>query len=297
MNLEAHNNLNNKENLPFLYEAGIVDDLGNFKSSFYLLGSQHNLPKDLVAKDLEDLIFACDILIKEITFSPFGDASDISFEELKLHGLAFDKNAADWTKHLSESSLKNFEEIKVSIKNAWDVDAHQISPVIVKHVISDWCLGEAFGEGMDTFIENQFIADDKPVFSLENGKVRFDSYDTLFQLSHQQRKVDLMENLSLLDQTISSWKNGIFEDYTPDFTEYFSGEMPEKCDFDKSEALCKRNLAWVFSMRNYLKRFPNKNLLFIFGFAHLGGPYGIIKLLENLGFTVKKCDLLNKKNK
>ena len=40
-----------------------------------------------------------------------------------------------------------------------------------------------------------------------------------------------------------------------------------------------------------------KNLLFIFGFAHLGGPYGIIKLLENLGFTVKKCDLLNKKNK
>lgn len=280
-----------KTALPFLYQAGFSDEVGNFKPKFYLLGSQHDLPKDYVSSSIDKLMGNCDILVKEIISSPFGDASDIPLDELKLHGLSYDENAYDWTRDLGDDAKKHFGMIKDSIKTAFNIEPHQLSPVVVNHVVSDWALSDSYGEGMDTYIEDQFIAKDKPVFSLENGKTRFDAFNTLFYLNGQERQNSLLENTALLDKTISSWIDHAPVSADPgDFRSYFAGDTLEKCSFDRSESLCKRNLVWISAMQNYLRRFEQQTILFLFGYAHLGGPYGIITLLKNLGFQVKRCD-------
>lgn len=279
--------------LPFLFEAGRAHEKGS-KPQFYLLGTKHDIPKDLLAKSLEGLLSECDILVKEITGSTFGDASDVSVKDLKLHGLFSEQNPL-WTEHFSKKARHYFEaHIKESINQAWHSEPHHISPVVVNHVISDWLLGGSYGEGMDVFIESRFREKGKPVFALENGQVRFDAYNTLFHLNNMSQEQSLKEQVFALEETILAWAESAKDEQSTrirdksDFDDYFSDHISTTCTFDQAEHLCKRNLLWVKTMETYLEQYPNKTILFIFGYAHLGGPYGILTLLKNLGLLVRK---------
>lgn len=290
--MNLHNNYEGEAHLPFFFEVGRTGDDGSFVPKFYLLGTQHNLPKELVEQRLKRVLPKFDVLVKEIIGGTFGDASDISLKELRLHGLA-SENLPDWTKYLGQEAQKYFSsEIQGCIKNTWNIEPHLISPVVVNQVVEDWGLGDFYGEGMDLFIEKEFGAQKKEVYSLENGKIRFDAYDTLFLLNKLQQEKSIEENVSLLETTILSWaknKNvNIQGDQSLDFSSYFSGNIYDKCSFNISKPLCKRNLAWIESIENYLHQHKGKTILFLFGYAHFGGTYGIIRLLENIGYEVKR---------
>jgi hypothetical protein len=104
---------------PYLYEIRIPrarqDDVGfpTYKTRFFLLGSQHNVPKDLLQKASHHVVDASDILIEEVTRGVFGDPGDISLRELTLHGLTL-TGEKDWTQDLSPEALviliKNFAQ-------------------------------------------------------------------------------------------------------------------------------------------------------------------------------------------
>lgn len=280
--------------LPFLFEVSPANKTGS-GPRFYLLGTRHDVPKELIEKGFENLFSKCDILVKEITSSIFGDASDVSVKDLKLHGLFSEQNPL-WIKQLSKKARKYFEEhLKESIHKAWGSEPHHISPVIVNHVISDWCLGDSYGEGMDLFIENRFRAENKPVFALENGQVRFDADNTLFHLNNVVQRQSLKDQVLELEETILSFAKGPKSKPAAqvmpkvDFDDYFSDSFLATCTFDEAEHLCKRNLLWAKAIENYVEQ-SDKIILFIFGYAHLGGPYGILRLLKNLGFEVRKSN-------
>jgi uncharacterized protein YbaP (TraB family) len=275
--------------IPYLFQGVAPHDPS---VRFFLLGSQHNLPAKFMPEGIKKLLHSSDVLVKEVIDSVFGDAGDISLKELKLHGLIADEASQNWTTFLSPSARHYFEQfISQGITEAWSIKPHQISPVVVDHVVSDWGRNLSSDPSMDQVITRTFQTSNKPVLALENGKIRFDADDTLFALSNRHRQNSLSENAQLLDDTIVERllpraEESLDEKTVADFSEYFAGNVENLFPEDNARDLFKRNLAWIETIENYVNQFSGKTILFIFGFAHLSGRYSVVQLLKNLGYHI-----------
>lgn len=285
------------QNLPFLYEVNGTCEKTGEKVRFYLVGSQHNVPAQYLEGAILELADTCDVLVKEITYDVFGDAGDISLKELKLHGLVAASETEDWTKHLSEEATQYFDRfIKDQIETVWGIKSHQMSPVVVNHVVSEWGVSHSYGVGLDRAIMDQFEDLGKPVVALEDGKIRFDANDTLFGFNDAHTQYSLLENAKMLESTILERTQAapIFsqEKSLADFADYFSGDIETVSSSGELREIQKRNLAWMAAMEKYLGQFHGKKVVFMFGYAHLAGNYGILKLLRNLGYEVNRINHL-----
>jgi uncharacterized protein YbaP (TraB family) len=150
---------------------------------------------------------------------------------------------------------------------------------------------------MDQFILDEFKAQQKPVFALENGKIRFDADDTLFALSKKHSLNSLAANALVLDDTIVT---NLLTPRAPrkkkcavDFSDYFAANLDNLFCEDEARDIFKRNLAWVERIESYLERFAGKTVLFMFGYAHLSSRYSIVQLLQNLGYTISRATSLD----
>lgn len=282
---------NLKTQLPYLYEISGLNPATNAEVRFYLLGSQHDVPGVFLEESLNYLAHHCDVLVKEVTDDVFGDAGDISLKELRLHGLVSNDDAEDWTTSLSSEAMSYFNRfIRGGVQAAWGISPHRMSPVVINHVVSQWGVGHSFGIGMDRFLMDRFESQGKPVHALEDGKVRFDAYETLFAFNEEHANSPLQDSVKTLEATILARTKEVFsfasEPEMADFSDYFSGDLGTAPAAEYREVQ-KRNLSWITTMENYLARYDDKTIVFMFGYAHLNGNYGILNLLANLGFKTK----------
>ncbi len=289
---------------PYLYEVRIPrkmqDTVGfpTYKTRFYLLGSQHNVPKDLLQRATQYIVDSSDVLVTEIVSKDFGDAGDVPIREYILHGLVLD-GAKDWTQELSPEAMDYFRDnIGPKIKKAWGIEPHQMSPVVVNDVVSKWRIGYSYhyGNGMDNAISKMFENQGKPVLALENGKVRFDSDDSLsnFHKMHCAKSLgvhvkDLEASiLALIKEKQEGESKSKPQKTVTDFPDYFSGDVNTDYWSGQDRSVQKRNLAWIPVMEEYMKQFHDKTVLFVVGYGHFPGDYGLLKLLKNIGYNTRR---------
>jgi len=143
--------------------------------------------------------------------------------------------------------------------------------------------------GVDEHFYERAAADDKPVQALETVDEQIG-----FLLSLDQGRPDLFVRRSIEDlrrahdgamtESLAAWRSGRSQDLVEHFIEEQMLYMPELYQ----TLLVERNRQWMGSIRRYLST-PETELVLV-GVGHVIGGDGLIRLLEDEGFSVEQLD-------
>ena len=140
--------------------------------------------------------------------------------------------------------------------------------------------------GVDSYYYQKAHADGKSIEALETVEQQIEiissmgrGYEDLF-ITYSIR--DLSKTHEIINNLISIWKNGDNEKLEELYLEPMKKECPELY----SMMLVARNNQWMEKIESYLKT-PETELVLV-GVAHLVGEDGLITILQNRGYAVKK---------
>ena len=139
--------------------------------------------------------------------------------------------------------------------------------------------------GLDHYFYNKAIADEKPVIGLETVKFQIDLFDSLAAenqdayTKHALKELDQFE--TVLNELMTTWKEGNIDELGKLMLENFN-EYPDLYD----RFVVDRNKTWIKKIDERVT--PKKTHMIVVGAAHLPGEEGLLKLLEQKGYTLEQ---------
>jgi uncharacterized protein len=146
-------------------------------------------------------------------------------------------------------------------------------------------LGAQPEKGVDSYFEERAARDKKPGEGLEDVEFQLQLFSKL-SAKHQQELLEqtLAEVRTLgeeFEKMITAWKAGDLE--TLGHMLYHEAEKyPELMDL----FLHDRNKAWIGKLESFLKN--GEKVMVLVGTGHFAGKLGVIELLRERGYTVKR---------
>lgn len=150
-----------------------------------------------------------------------------------------------------------------------------------------------YDAGIDSTFIDMATEKGKTILDIESMEFQFgllSSFsDTYYNMDFKNMLDNIDGNAEQLNQLYDAWKTGdiaeFLEEDSEDLNSLTDEEKQAYDDYEKA-MLTDRNIGMADKAEEYLKE--DKNVFYVVGFAHMIGDNGIVQLLKDRGYTVKR---------
>ena len=263
-------------------------------AKLYLMGSIHAAKPDTfpLRKEITDAFEKSDYLAVEANIKEF--EKDVS-AQLETAQKCIYSDGSKIYDHISKDTYEKAKAFLLSEKQYAEV-YDMYSPFMWSSLIENALVLKsdiAIDEGVDYTLIG--LAEDagKEVLEVESMDFQLD-----MSLGFPDELYDIMINETIdnadaypqeLNDLYSSWHSGDLEKFIEEFDEEpenLTDEQKQLYEDYNKQMLTDRNIGMANKAAQYLSE--NKNVFFVVGFMHMIGDDGIVELLKDKGFTVKR---------
>lgn len=255
------------------------------KSESYLFGTIHLIEKEhfYFPKKLEKIIQKSDQVVLEIAM----DASEDNQTELLNHLLLKEGSLFDFFSPEQTDSLLAWAEKELSLPpSQFRLMMNKMKPFVVVQMATQL---ETSSETVAYEIEIQKLADEQQiqVLGLETVGMQIGFFDQLDSLEQREMVMSIIRDPSKND-SISQLMQELYLSQQVDKLYSFISSTPGMTEHFQTLLVTNRNENWI----NPIQQMISENSTFIaVGAGHLGGPKGLIRLLEKEGYTLTPVKL------
>lgn len=277
---QAHPNNSSAKN--FLWEVK------SKTGTAYLLGSIHMFKRHMypLNESIEEAYKKSDVLAVEVNMNKVTDAQKAS-----MTANAFYNDGTTLKDHISKDSYNLLENSLLNLGSSPEMYAGyrpwflslQLTQLFMTR------LGFDARYGIDQHFLDQADSERKPIDELESFGAQMSFFIDLSQEDQERLLVYTIqdwENMSeTLDKLVNSWLSGDSAFIEDEMINKVNVEHP---DFKPlmEKLLFIRNINMSGKIENYLS--SGRTYFVVVGAAHLVGERGIVRLLENKGYTVRQ---------
>jgi len=251
----------------------------------FLAGSVHALSKDVypLSPAFEQAFAASDTLVEEIDLGTAGMlalAPMLLAKAMYQDGRTFDKAVSKETHDLVVAQLKGLPMAAELIR--------PMKPWMVMLTLSAMQLQQAGLDpslGLDQHFYDRATAAGKSVIGLETAESQIDRFDTMPESLQEQMLRSTLDEIDAENKeiaaTVAAWRRGdapsIERDVLLGLKKYPAAYQ---------SLIVERNNNWMPQLEKCLAR--TTPCLVVVGAAHLGGPDGLLTLLQRKGYKIEQ---------
>ena len=268
-----------------------------YTGQFYLLGSIHAAKDDIypMPEKVQKAYNNCDNIAVECNVVKAENNLTKDFQKSYEYSLAY--MYADGTKIYDHIDKNIYEGAKKILKDntlyisAFDKMTPAFWSSMLDQVLIEKC-GLDTKQGIDRHFINSAEKDNKNILEIESFEFQNEllnnfsdkTYEILIE-SYVENNMDEItaQLLDLYDAVITGDLEKAQEANETDYSDLTEEEVELMKDYDK-KLLSDRNITMTQKAEEYIAK--NKSVLYIVGAAHMLGDDGIVKLLQNNGYTV-----------
>ncbi|PYY29725.1 TraB/GumN family protein [Paenibacillus illinoisensis] len=264
----------------FMWE---VESNGN---TVYLVGSMHLADDSFYPfrEEFEEAFAEADYLGVELDVSK---ATDEAQQQLILD-LGSYKDGSTLKDHISSETYAKLGEILK--KNGLEPDVlDEFKPWVVENTLASLKTTPAGYEataGVDLYFVQKAIERKIPVIELESYELQLNMFNNFSKELQEENLNATLENFDVLDdgmnQLAEMWKTGNDEQLLE-----FTNNYTDNEEYNKA-MLVDRNIGMADKIDGYLKSDKKEEYFIVIGAAHYLGEHGIVKLLEDKGYSVER---------
>lgn len=264
----------------FLWE---VESNGN---TVYLVGSMHIADDSFypLRKEFEEAFAEADYLGAEIDISKALDEE----KQQQILQIGMYQDGTTLKDHISSDTYAKLE--KILTDNGMQPNAlDAFKPWVVETTLSTLKSAKAGYEasaGVDLYFIQKAVGRTMPVLELETYESQLGMFDSLSKELQEKNLNIALDNFDVLDETVGQmaemWKTGNDEQLLE-----LTNSLAEDEEYNKA-LLVDRNIKMVDKIDGYLKNGNKEEYFIVVGAAHYPGEHGIVKLLEDKGYTVER---------
>ncbi|OIB00548.1 polysaccharide biosynthesis protein GumN [Paenibacillus sp. LC231] len=262
----------------FMWE---VESNGN---TVYLVGSMHIADDSFypLRPEFEEAFAEADYLGVEIDISKAADEE----QQKLIMDLGMYQDGTTLKDHVSSETYAKLGEIlKQSGMQPNALDAFK--PWVAETTISSLKsvkAGYDASAGIDLYFIQKAIERKVPILELETYGSQLGMFNSFSKELQEKNLKIALDNFDVLDESVNQmaemWKTGNDEQLL-EFTNSISGDE----EYNKA-MLIDRNIGMADKIDGYLKNGKNEEYFIVVGSAHYLGEHGIVKLLQDKGYTV-----------
>lgn len=263
---------------------GFMWEVENNGNTVYLVGSMHIADDSFypLRSEYEEAFAEADYLGVEIDISKAVDEE----QQKLITNMGMYQDGTTLKDHVSKETYAKLEEILKQNgmeKNA--LDAYK--PWVVESTISTlkaMTAGYAADAGIDLYFIQKAMERKIPVLELESYESQLGMFDDFSKELQERNLKTALENFDALDDSVDQmadmWKSG-----NDEMLLEFTNSMAAEPEYNKA-MLIDRNIGMADKIEGYLKNDKKEEYFIVVGAAHYLGEHGIIKLLQDKGYTV-----------
>lgn len=263
---------------------GFMWEVKNNGNTVYLVGSMHIADDSFypLRSEYEEAFVEADYLGVEVDVSKAADEE----QQKLIMNLGIYQDGTTLKDHVSKETYAKLEEILKQNgmeKNA--LDAYK--PWVVESTISSlkaMTAGYEADAGIDLYFVQKAIERKIPVLELESYESQLGMFDGFSKELQEKNLKNVLDNFDVLDDSVDQladvWKSG-----NDEMLLEFTNSMAADPEYNKA-MLIDRNIGMADKIEGYLKSDKKEEYFIVVGAAHYLGEHGIIKLLQDKGYTV-----------
>ncbi len=260
----------------------------------YMMGSIHVADKAVenMPDYFENIYSKCNALAFEIDISEFTDNLSESLQLMKSLMYTDGTTIKD---HISNDTYKKSVQV-LKDNNMYSSAYDYFMPVFWTSLIENVIYKESglsTEYGVDTVLTERAKKDKKKLLEVESAEFQVDLLsgfsDSIQEMLLQQYAADnaIEEQTKAINDLYSEWKKGTFDAESTGAEADTSGLSEEELkiyeEYNKA-MLIDRNIGMADKAEEYMN--SSDKVLLVVGSAHFYGDDGILKLMENRGYTV-----------
>lgn len=264
----------------FMWE---VESNGN---TVYLVGSMHIADDSFypLREEFEEAFAEADYLGVEIDISK---AADEAQQKLILD-LGSYQDGTTLKDHVSSETYTKLGDILK--KNGLEPNAlDAFKPWVAESTLASLkstTVGYEASAGVDLYFIQKAIESKLPIIELESYESQLGMFNDFSKELQEETLKATLDNFDVLDDSVNQmaemWKTGNDEQLL-ELTNSFSDNE----EYNKA-MLIDRNIGMADKIDGYLKSDKKEEYFIVVGAAHYLGEHGIVKLLEDKGYTVER---------
>lgn len=280
----------------------IIWEVKSDTSTVYLVGSIHVAKEDTypLKSVLMNSFNKSDILAVEMDMVEYQKNLPLQFYILNYYTYDDGSTIKD---HLTEETFNLLDEYlnNTKIKGVSKSTAYNYKPVMLYSLISTQIYEDAGYKskyGIDLFFLNEAYKRKMEIVEIESA---YFQVELLTELSDELQELlllsTLMESeekqLKSVEKMLKAWIDGNYSEFEKMLNETENPNIDSMTDEEKEiyeeynqKFYINRNIAMTDKVEEFLK--GNKDVFYVVGSAHMFGDSGIVKLLEDRGYTVTK---------
>lgn len=263
---------------------GFMWEVQSNGNTVYLVGSMHIADESFypLNAEFEEAFAEADYLGVEIDISK---AADEASQKLVLD-MGMYQDGTTLKDHISSETYAKLGEVlkQAGVKaNALD----QFKPWVAETTLSSLksaTAGYEASAGIDLYFIQKAIERKIPIMELESYESQLGMFNNFSKELQEANLLSAIENYDQIDESVDVmaeiWKSGNDEQLLQ-LTNSFSGDA----EYYKA-MLVDRNIGMADKIDGYLKNGKNEEYFIVVGAAHYLGEHGIVKLLQDKGYTV-----------
>ena len=254
----------------------------NVSGEAYLFGTMHLIQKEYFhfPKKMEKLVRKSDLLVMELAGLP------APTEALK-YVLLDEGSFFDYFNEVQTDSILIWAKEKLNFEEAtFRASFSKMKPfTVVQLAIQMHFLGKT--ESYEMTFEEVAKENKIPIEGLETVEEQMSIFS---DLSDEQQTQMVMESIREGDESIQTMEQmqSMYASQDIDSLFIYIQEEGGVLEEEQNRFLDDRNKKWIPKIVNYIS---TKNTFIAVGAGHLGGPSGLIRLLENEGYTLTPVHL------
>ncbi|WP_127539238.1 TraB/GumN family protein [Paenibacillus illinoisensis] len=265
---------------------GFMWEVENNGNTVYLVGSMHIADDSFypLREEFEEAFAEADYLGVEIDISK---AADEAQQKLILD-LGSYQDGTTLKDHVSSETYTKLGDILK--KNGLEPNAlDAFKPWVAESTLASLksaTAGYEASAGVDLYFIQKAIESKLPIIELESYESQLGMFNDFSKELQEETLKATLDNFDVLDDSVNQmaemWKTGNDEQLL-DLTNNFSDNE----EYNKA-MLIDRNIGMADKIDGYLKSDRKEEYFIVVGAAHYLGEHGIVKLLEDKGYTVER---------
>ena len=263
---------------------GFMWEVENNGNTVYLVGSMHIADDSFypLRSEYEEAFAEADYLGVEIDISKAVDEE----QQKMITNMGMYQDGTTLKDHVSKETYAKLEEILKQNgmeKNA--LDAYK--PWVVETTISTlktMTAGYEAAAGIDLYFIQKAMERKIPVLELESYESQLGMFDDFSKELQERNLKTALDDFDTLDDSVDQmadmWKSG-----NDEMLLEFTNSMAVEPEFYKA-MLVDRNIGMADKIEGYLKSDKKEEYFIVVGAGHYLGEHGVIKLLQDKGYTV-----------
>ncbi|OPA75612.1 polysaccharide biosynthesis protein GumN [Paenibacillus selenitireducens] len=265
---------------------GFMWEVKHSGNTVYLVGSMHIADDSFypLRAEFEQAFAEADYLGVEIDLSKAADKE----QQQLIMNIGMYQDGTTLKDHVSKETYAKVEEILK--KNGMKPDAlDAFKPWVAETTLGSLKAikaGYEATEGIDLYFIQKAMERKIPVLELESYESQLSMFDHFSKELQEKNLNAALDNFDVLNDTVDNmadmWKQGD-DKALLELTNSMAGDA----EYNKA-MLIDRNIGMADKIDGYLKSDKKAEYFIVVGAAHYLGEHGVIKLLEDKGYTVER---------